>query len=109
MEDKVDVIRCRDCKYATAGILEGLLVCSVRNGVGGFTVPEDGYCNLAEKLLSTCGECRHFECYNHMSIIGISFDGICRGFGNFISGANSSDCGNCSAFEPAEIKAPHGN
>ena len=108
MEDKVDVIRCRDCRHATAGTVESVWVCNARNGVGCFKVPEDGYCHLAIPR-NLCGNCRHFEYYEHMIIEGARFEGICRGFGNHIYCANSFDCKNCSAFEPSEIKAPHGN
>ena len=49
-KDKVEVIRCRDCKYAEL-ILDQALnrtgMCLCHFGIGS-EVPEEGYCNYAE-------------------------------------------------------------
>ena len=112
MEDKVDVIRCKDCKHAHENniLWDDYVACRFIESFP-IRVDKNGFCYRAEpkETNRACGACRHFEYYEHMIISGIRFEGICRGFGNHIYCANSFDCKNCNAFEPAEIKAPHVN
>lgn len=98
MEDKeIDVIRCRDCIHATAGTVEGLLVCNVRNGVGGFAVYADGYCDLA-KTHNLCSDCMYYSQYVHK--LGDEYcSGICT------RGARQNEDPECTSIEPAKHDA----
>ena len=75
----MDVIRCRHCRFAEQLEGEGVLVCKVREGVGGFYVPCDGFCHLAEEKLESvgkCFDCKHYREHKHDNF-GDRFDGVC--------------------------------
>ena len=96
----MDVIRCRHCRFAEPLEDEGVLVCKVREGVGGFYVPGDGFCHLAEEKLESvgkCGECKHYREHRH-DHFGDLFDGVCCKSERF---AFSTTSGNqaCRVFE----------
>lgn len=75
----MDVIKCMYCRFAEQLEGEGALVCKVREGVGGFYVPDDGFCHLAEEepeSVAKCGECKHYREHRH-DHFGDRFDGVC--------------------------------
>ena len=75
----MDVIKCKHCRFAEPLEGEGGLVCKVREGVGGFYVPDDGFCHLAEEDLERvgkCGDCKHYREHKHYHL-GDRFDGVC--------------------------------
>ena len=75
----MDVIRCRHCRFAEQLDDEGVLVCKVREGVGGFYVPDDGFCHLAEEDMESvgkCCDCKHYREHKH-DHFGDRFDGVC--------------------------------
>lgn len=74
----MDVIRCSRCRFAEQLEGEGALVCKVREGVGGFYVPDDGFCHLAEERSDggRCGECAHYRRHKHY-YKGSTFSGVC--------------------------------
>lgn len=74
----MDVVRCRHCRFAEPLEGVGALVCKVREGVGGFYVPDDGFCHLAEERSDgrRCGECKHYIENKHNNF-GDNFDGVC--------------------------------
>ena len=74
----MEVIRCRHCRFAEQLEGEGVLVCKVREGVGGFYVPDDGFCYLAEER-SDDGKCgdRKRTNYREHDHFGDRFDGVC--------------------------------
>ena len=54
----MDVIKCKYCRFAERLEDKGILVCKVREGVGWFFVPENGFCHMAEERSD---DCRVFE------------------------------------------------
>lgn len=76
--DVIDVVRCRNCRFAEPLEGVGALVCKVRDGVGGFFVPDDGFCHLAEERSDDgkCGDCKHYREHKH-DHFGDRFDGVC--------------------------------
>ena len=74
----MDVIRCKHCRFAEQLEGECCLVCKVREGVGGFCVPDDGFCHLAEERSDDgkCGDCVHYRGHKHY-YKGRAFSGIC--------------------------------
>lgn len=75
----MNVIRCKNCRFAEPLEGEDGLVCKVREGVGGFYVPDDGFCYLAEEKLESvgkCGDCKHYREHRH-DHFGDRFDGVC--------------------------------
>lgn len=75
----MDVVRCKHCRFAERLEAEDSLVCKVREGVGGFIVPDDGFCHLAEEKIESvgkCGECKYYREYRH-DHLGDRFDGVC--------------------------------
>ena len=74
----MDVIRCRNCRFAEQLEDEGGLVCKVRAGVGMFFVPDDGFCYLAEARSDDgkCCDCKHYREHKHEHL-GDKFDGVC--------------------------------
>ena len=80
MSDMIEIIRCRECKHAKHrdDVEQGKLACMVREGLGGFIVPEDGFCHLAEERSDDgkCGDCKHYREHKH-DHFGDRFDGVC--------------------------------
>ncbi len=77
--DVIDVVRCKHCRFAEPLEGECGLVCKVREGVGWFYVPDDGFCHLAEEKLESvdkCGDCKHYREHKH-DHLGDRFDGVC--------------------------------
>lgn len=77
--DVIDVVRCKQCRFAVPLERECGLVCKVREGVGGFYVPDDGFCHLAEEkfeIVDKCGDCKHYRKHKH-DHLGDRFDGVC--------------------------------
>lgn len=74
----MDVVRCRNCRFAEPLEGEGGLVCKVREGVGGFHIPDDGFCHMAEERSDDgrCGNCKHYREHRH-DYLGDRFDGVC--------------------------------
>ena len=74
----MDVIRCKNCRFAEPLEDEGILVCKVRECVGWFYVPGDGFCHLAEERSDDgkCGDCKHYREHKH-DHFGDRFDGVC--------------------------------
>ena len=72
------VVKCKHCRFAEQLEGEGVLVCKVRGGVGGFYVPDDGFCHLAEERSEDgrCGECKYYRDHKH-DRFGNRFDGVC--------------------------------
>lgn len=73
----MDVIRCKHCRFSE--MTDCGLVCKVRKGVGGFYVPDDGFCHLAEEELESvgkCCDCKHYREHKH-DHFGDRFDGVC--------------------------------
>ena len=75
----MEVVKCKYCRFAERLEGEDALVCKVRKGVGGFYVPDDGFCHLAEEdieKVSKCCDCKHYREHNHYNF-GDNFDGVC--------------------------------
>ena len=74
----MDVIRCDHCRFAEQLEGDGVLVCKVREGVGWFHVPDDGFCHLAEERSDDvrCGDCKYYREHEH-DHFGDRFDGVC--------------------------------
>ena len=74
----MDVVMCRNCRFAEPLEGEGGLVCKVREGVGWFYVPDDGFCHMAEERsdVGRCGDCKHYREHKH-DHFGEMFDGVC--------------------------------
>ena len=54
-------------------------MCKVRDAVGGFYVPDDGFCHLAEvdmEKVGKCCDCKHYREHKH-DYFGDRFDGVC--------------------------------
>ena len=53
-------------------------MCKVREGVGGFYVPDDGFCHMAEDRSDDgrCGDCKHYREHKH-DHFGVNYDGVC--------------------------------
>lgn len=73
------IVKCKHCRFTEPLEGECGLVCKVRESVGGFYVPDDGFCHLAEVKLESvgkCGECKHYREHKH-DHFGDRFDGVC--------------------------------
>lgn len=97
----MDVIRCKHCRFAERLEAEGGLVCKVREGLGGFIVPEDGFCFMGEKRRDTCGECVFFRRYEHKNPYGVYLCGVCCVHKMYVGGTDE-DREACKRFKPRE-------
>ena len=95
------IVRCRDCIHAEHrdDIESGTRACMVREGLGGFIVPEDGFCFLAEARRDTCGECRYYRRYQNKYQHGNNWCGVCCVNRRYAHGADD-DSTACEEFEP---------
>lgn len=96
----MNVIRCKNCRFAEQLEGEGVLVCKVREGVGWFYVPDDGFCNLAEEkleIVGKCGECKHYREHRHEHL-GDRFDGVCC-MAEYLAFSTMSSGKACRVFE----------
>lgn len=75
----VEIVRCRDCIHAEhrEDIERGKRACMVRDGLGGFIVPEDGFCFLGEERRNTCVECLFYCRYQNKDLYGKYWYGVC--------------------------------
>lgn len=99
----VEIVRCRDCIHAEHrdDIESGKRACMAREGLGGFIVPEDGFCFLAEARRDTCGECVFFRRYEHKNPYGVYMGGVCCACKRY-AGWTDEDCEACVRFKPFE-------
>lgn len=97
----VEIVRCRDCIHAEHrdDIERGKRACMVREGLGGFIVPEDGFCFLGEKRRDTCGGCVFFRRYDHKDPYGVNLCGVCCTNRRYVHGADDDSVA-CEEFEP---------
>lgn len=97
----VEIVRCRDCIHAEHrdGIESGKRACMVRDGLGGFIVPEDGFCFMGEMMRDTCGECRSYRRYQNKDPHGNYWCGVCCANRRYAHGADD-DSAACEEFEP---------
>ena len=99
----VEIVRCRDCIHAEHrdDIESGKRVCMVRNGLGGFIVPEGGFCFLAEARRDTCGGCVFFRRYEHRNPYDVYLRGVCCEYKRCAVGTDE-DREACKRFKPLE-------
>lgn len=99
----IEIVRCRDCVHAEHrdDIERGKRACMVREGLGGFIVPEDGFCFMGEKRRDTCGKCRYYRKHRHTDIAGSDWDGICCAEYTWACGKDG-DQRACGYFKPLE-------
>lgn len=103
MDDIVVVIRCRECIHAEhrEDLERGKIACMAREGLGGFIVPEDGFCFMGELKRNNCGECRFFRRYEHRNHHGVYFDGVCFACRTHAGGTDENREA-CNRFEKLE-------
>lgn len=99
----VEIVRCRDCIHAEHrdGIESGKRACMVREGLGGFIVPEDGFCFMGEKRRDNCGECVFFRRYEHKNPYGVYLGGVCCAY-KMYAGGTDEDREACEKFNRIE-------
>lgn len=98
-----EIVRCRDCIHGQHldDIEHGKLACMVREGLGGFIVPEEGFCFKGEKRRDTCGECEFFRRYEHKNPYGEYLRGVCFAYKGYAVGTDE-DREACKRFKPLE-------
>lgn len=99
----VEIVRCRDCIHAEhrEDIERGKRACMVREGLGGFIVPEDGFCFMGEKGRGTCGKCVFFRRYDHKNPYGVYLCGVCCAYKTY-AGGTDEDRVACKRFKPRD-------
>ena len=99
----IEIVRCRDCIHAEHrdDIERGKLACMVREGLGVFIVPDDGFCFLAEARGDTCGKCVFFRRYEHKNPYGVYLCGVCCAYKRY-AGGTDEDRDACERFKPLE-------
>lgn len=99
----IEIVRCRDCIHGQHldDIEQGKLACMVRDCLGGFIVPEVGFCFMGEKRRDTCGECVFFRRYEHKNPYGVYLGGVCCVHKTY-AGGTDEDREACKRFKPRE-------
>lgn len=99
----VEIVRCRDCIHAEhrEDLERGKIACMAREGLGGFIVPEDGFCFMGELKRNNCGECRFFRRYEHKNPYGVHLCGVCCVHKRY-AGGTDEDREACNRFEKLE-------
>lgn len=97
----IEIVRCRDCIHAEHrdDIESGKRACMVREGLGGFIVPEEGFCFMGEKRRDTCGECRYYRRYQNKDPNRNYWCGVCCENRRHAHGADDESEA-CEEFEP---------